>query len=466
MATTDIAIIGSGPAGLAASLEAVAAGARVVLLDEHLRLGGQFFKQVPSSFKVEDTSALGKDYPTGREFLRLVSEGKIDVWLDSLVWGAFGERTLAVRRGRENLLLNAEKIIVATGAYDRPLPFPGWTLPGVITAGAAQTLAKSQWIMPGSRVLLVGTGPFQLPVAKQLLHGGAKIVAVVEATRFRSLLTGSLDAMARPDRAFEGFGYWKEITSSGAPFLFGHTIVRATGDGEVRGATIAAIDDEWRVKPGSERTFEVDTICTAFGFLPSTQMTQLLGCSERFDALAGGYLPKCDDNLETTVPGVFVAGETSGIGGSDVALAEGQLAGVVAAGQLGRLDRAAFESKLAAIKPKLQKARRFAAYLNRSFAPKPAAFQRIPDDTVVCRCEEVTAGEIRQAVLEGADSLKSIKILTRAGMGLCQGRICSSVVAQLASLASGRPVETFGSPGFRPPVKSIKLGELAESLQS
>ena len=224
---------------------------------------------------------------------------------------------------------------------------------------------------------------------------------------------------------------------------------------------IAAIDDEWRVKPGTERSFEVDTVCLAFGFLPSTHITQLLGCDERFDQLAGGFLPLHDTNMETSTPGVFVTGESAGIGGSDVALLEGRLAAVEAVRQMGHLDRNEAERRKASIRTELGKARRFASYINRTFAVKPAIFERIPDDTMVCRCEEVTAGEIRQAVAEGADSHRSIKIVTRAGMGLCQGRICGTVTGQIAALASGKPVERIGHPSTRPPIKPVRLGDLA-----
>ncbi len=461
MPTTDIAIVGSGPAGLSAAVEAAAAGARVVLLDEHLRLGGQFFKQVPSSFTVEDPTRLGKEYSIGQEFIRMVSLGKVELWLNALVWGTAGDRILAVQRENDRPLLEAEKIIVAAGAYDRPVPFPGWTLPGVMTAGAAQTLVKSQWLVPRGRVLLVGSGPFQLPVAHQLLRGGASIAAVVESISLSRLIRTSPGAIGRPDRAFEGLGYWLEVRRSGAQFLFGHTILAALGNGRVEAATIAGVDDDGRVTPGSERTIEADAVCTAFGFLPSTQVTCLLGCADRFDEAAGGFVPIHDDSQETTIAGVFVAGETSGIGGSDVALAEGRLAAVAAVRQLGRLAPPDADAKLAAIRPKLRAARRFAAYIQRTFGPPRAAFERIPDDTVVCRCEEVTAGEVRRAVSDGAESLKSVKILTRAGMGPCQGRICSATVATLASLVSGRPVETFGPPSVRPPVKPVRLGILA-----
>jgi D-hydroxyproline dehydrogenase subunit alpha len=463
MLRTEVAVIGAGPAGLAAAVEAFGAGAGVILMDEYLRLGGQFFKQLPSTFKLEQAARLDRDYARGQELMRLVSGGNGEVWLDAQEWGAFDGRTLAVNRDRRSVQLRAEKIIVATGAYDRPVPFPGWTLPGVVTAGAAQTLVKSQGVLPGQRVLLVGTGPFQLPVARQLLHAGATIVAVVEAVSLPTLMRGSLGAAARPGRIPEGLAYWTEIRRAGAPFMFGHTILRAEGDGRVQRAILTAIDDEWRVKPGTERSFDVDAVCLGFGFLPSTQITQLLGCTEQFDPLAGGFLPVHGACMETGVPGVFVAGESAGIGGSDVAMLEGRLAATEALLQLGRIDQAEAGRRRASIRPELERARRFAGYINRTFAVKPAIFERIPDDTVVCRCEEVTAGEIRRAAVEGADTQRSVKIATRAGMGLCQGRICGTVTAQLASLATGMPVERFGYPSARPPIKPVRLSDLAAS---
>lgn len=451
---------------MAAANEAAAAGARVILIDEYLRLGGQFFKQVPSAFAVKNVAFLGEEYGRGQELIRLVSEGKVDIWLDSLVWGAFSERRLGVIRGGRSIDLHAEKVIIATGAYDRPIPFPGWTLPGVITAGAAQTLAKSQWVVPGDRILLVGAGPFQLPVAQQLIKSGARVVAVVEAVSLPKLLLGSLNALGRPDRILEALGYWLAIRRSGADLVFGHTISQAVGEHEVRGAVLAAIDDDWRAKPGTERRLEVDTICLAFGFLPSTQATRLFGCAERFDALTGGFLPKHDENMETSVPGVFVAGESAGIGGADVALGEGRLAAIEAVRQLGYLDDDRARARASAFRRDLRRARRFADYINRTFAPKPAVFERIPDDTLVCRCEEVTAGEVRQAISQGADSAKSIKMMTRAGMGLCQGRVCGSTIAQLASLTAAKPAEQFGSFSPRPPIKPVRLTDLASCIGS
>lgn len=461
MIETEVVIIGAGPAGLAAAAELVSSGAKTILIDEYLRLGGQFFKQVPASYELKDLATQGKDYARGQELIRLVSEAKTEMWLDSLIWGTFPDLTLAVRRGQETFALRANKVIISVGAFERPVPFPGWTLPGVITAGAAQTLVKSQGILPGRQVLMVGAGPFQLPVAHQLIQGGAKIRAVVEGSRLGKIMRTPFAFWRHFDKLREGLAYWWDIRHSGTEFIFGHTIVEAKGRDQVESVDIAAIDKEWRIKRGSERLLEVDLVCLAFGFLPSTRITQLFGCCEVFDEPRGGFLPAHDKYMETSVPGVFVAGECAGIGGSEVAMAEGKLAALAVARQLGLLNEAKFQARLKAISPCLDRARRFADYVTRSFTPKSTLCGSIPDNTIVCRCEEITAGEIRRAVSNGARSLKAIKIMTRAGMGLCQGRICASSIAQLASQVSGLPAKTFGELVIRPPIKPVPLKDIA-----
>ena len=216
--------------------------------------------------------------------------------------------------------LRAGAIVLATGAYDRPLAFPGWTLPGVMTAGGAQALSKGQGVLPGRRVLLAGAGPFLLPVAAQLEAGGAEVVAVAEATRRRDWLRAGPRMASHPGRLVDYARYRTKVRK----VAWGHVIVRAEGDDRVRSATIAAADADW-APSGRERTFEVDAVCTAYGFLPSVELARALGCELREDGV------EHDDDMRTSVPGVFVAGEASGVGGADLAVVEGELAGYAAA---------------------------------------------------------------------------------------------------------------------------------------
>jgi thioredoxin reductase/bacterioferritin-associated ferredoxin len=334
--------------------------------------------------------------------------------------------------------VRARAIVLATGAYDRPLAFPGWTLPGVLTAGGAQALAKGQGVLPGRRVLLAGAGPFLLPVATELAARGAEIVAVVEATRRRDWLAAAPRMAAYPGRLVDYAAYRRRVRR----VVWGHVIVRADGDERVRTATIAAAGAGWAPRPQTERTFEVDAVCTAYGFLPAVELARALGCELLGRAVAH------DADMRTTVPGVFVAGEAAGVGGADLARVEGELAGLAAAGHAGgdgmrRLRRR--RARLAG----------FAELLADLFDPRPGVLALAAADTPLCRCEDVTAGAIDAAVAHGATTLSALKIVTRCGQGPCQGRICESLVAERA-----RTAERF-SP--RAPLRPIAVSALIDA---
>lgn len=462
MLTTEVAVVGAGPAGLSAALEASLAGASVTIIDEYSRPGGQYFKQPPEAFKVLDKSILSRDYYHGQELIDRIGQGKIDVMLDTLVWAALGEGILELYRDGKCERLKADRIIVATGAYDRPIPFPGWTLPGVITAGAAQSLVKSQFVLPGQRVLMVGSGPFQLPVAAQLVKAGATVVGVLEASKLSGWLTKVPSPWRHLDKVGEAKDYLGTLLKARVPMSYGWTIKEARGNGQVEEAVIVQVDDDWRPMAGTEKTLEVDTIALAFGFIPSLQLPRLLGCNSEWNEDLSAWVTTHDDDMRTSVPTVFVAGETTGIGGHDVALEEGAIAGVSAACDLGRLSKEEAAKKLSKVRSELLRHNEFADYLNRIFRIRPGVYDLMTDDTIVCRCEEVTAGEIASIAREWEGSLRTIKQASRAGMGPCQGRICSSIVAQIAARKGGKRVQGLGLDTPRPPIKPIPVRALAE----
>jgi D-hydroxyproline dehydrogenase subunit alpha len=458
---TDVAVVGAGPAGLSAALEASRAGASVALIDEYARPGGQYFKQVPEAFRVLDQSAKGRDYRAGQELMARLQDERIRLMTDTLVWGAFEPHVLELYSGGECRRVRAERVVVATGAYDRPVAFPGWTLPGVITAGAAQSLVKSQWVLPGQRVLLAGSGPFQLPVAAQLIKAGAQVVEILEAARVGGWLTRVPSVWRHLDKVNEAKDYLGAILKARVPYQFGWTVIEARGDGRVEEAVLAQLDGEWRPVPGTERVLAVDTVCTGFGFLPSLQLPRLLGCRSEWDAELVAWVTAHDADQRTSVDGVFVAGETTGTGGHDVAMAEGAVAGGMAAAELGKLSADEASGRLKKVREGLSRDREFASFLNRTFSIRPGIYELMRDDTVVCRCEGATAGEVARVAREWGGSLRTIKQATRAGMGPCQGRICGSLVAQIAARESGRSVEELGLDTPRPPIKPVPLGAMA-----
>ncbi|MFJ7335277.1 FAD-dependent oxidoreductase [Streptomyces sp. NPDC101110] len=443
---TDLAVIGAGPAGLAAALAASARGVRVTLVDAAAQPGGQFYRQPAAGLGAGRPGALHHRWRTWERLRNGLAASAVRVLTDHHVWNV--ERTpdgftvyaLLGPEQEQPVEVRARAVLLATGGYEKVLPFPGWTLPGVVTAGGAQAMLKGGLVLPGRRAVVAGSGPLLLPVATGLAAAGAEVAALVESAgparlaRHGRALAGKLP---------EGAGYAARLLRHRVPVLLRHTVVRAHGDDRLTGVTVAALDAGGRVRPGTERRLDCDTVAVGHGMLPHTDLAESLGC--RLDGLTVAV----DPEQRTDVPGVWAAGEATGVGGADLALAEGHIAGCSAA---ARLRGTAPGPAPAALKARTKLARSAAA-LDSAYAPPAHWPERITDDTVVCRCEEVTAGAVREALDLGASDERTVKLLTRAGMGWCQGRMCGTAVAGLA----GCPP----APGKRPFARPVPLGVLA-----
>ncbi len=460
MREVEIAIVGAGAAGLAAALEASEIGAEVVVIEEYHSPGGQFYRQVPEGFCV-NLMEQGRQYADGTEIIKRLRSTNVELMLETLVWDIFEERTLALCRHDSTELLRAKKLILAPGAQEAPLAFPGWTLPGVMTGGAAQTLLGTQRILPGRRVVLAGVGPFQLKVASQFVQAGAQVVDILEASgRSPASVENALRSWGQWGKMREGLEYWLRLKLARIPYHHRHVPVRALGKNEMEAVVVAQVDDNWNVIQGTGRTLEADSLCLSYGFLPSLQLTALLGCKLVFEERAGGWITWHDGNQETSIEGVYVAGEVGGIGGADVAGEEGRTAAIAAARSLGRLAASGRQQQEQRVRKRLKSARRFAEVVGDMMAIKPGLFGIMTDDTVICRCEEVTAGQVKEALVDGDPSVRGVKTRTRAGMGLCQGRMCSFLVQQLISRETRTPMKEIQLDTPRPPVKPLPIQAL------
>ncbi len=418
-----VVVVGGGPAGLAAADAAARAGADVVLVDSEPRLGGQYHRG---------------------------AEQRVDPRVrhlpDSAVWAAEGLR-LHLRRGpadsphRTGLVLDADAVVLATGAHDRVVPFPGWDLPGVYTAGAAQALAKGQGVAVGRRVVVSGTGPFLLPVADSLARVGSHVVALLEANGVTGWLRHPLAAAGKLG---ELAGY--------APLLARvrtrTAVVAAHGDDRVAEVTVARLRPDWSVVEGTRRRIAVDAVCVGHGFTPRLDLAIGLGC-----ALVDGFV-RVDAAGATTVPGVYAAGEITGIGGADLSAAEGAVAGAAAARTVEPPTRA-----LRAVR----RGRAFAAALAAAHPVPSGRHGWLTPDTLLCRCEEVTLRDLHAAVDLGAADGRTLKLASRAGLGPCQGRMCGREVADLAAARLGHPLPDADAFHRRPFATPLRLGELANT---
>ncbi|CAM5337831.1 FAD-dependent oxidoreductase OS=Streptomyces tendae OX=1932 GN=F3L20_14650 PE=4 SV=1 [Streptomyces tendae] len=463
----DLVVVGAGPAGMAAAATALAGGLRVVLVDSGTAVGGQYWRHPPERARAAIPT---DDLHHGLRRYRALCEalaagraaGRLDLRLGHHVWSAVREgdgfAVHAVDRReapRETaLVLRAPRLLAATGAYDRQLPFPGWDLPGVLTVGGLQALLKGGGVAAGSRVALGGTGPFLLPVAAGLAARGVEVVAVCEAAHPRAWLRHPGALLRNPGKWAEGAGYAAALVRHRVPVRPRTAIVAAEGGARVTSVRIAALAPDGSPRPGTERRVEVDAVGVGWGFAPQLDLLVTLGCALT-DSADGNVVAAVDGGQRTTVPGLYAAGETCGVGGAALAVNEGRLAAESVLADAGATPVPA-NRRLAAVRSAVARQRAFARAMALAHPLPPAWPSWLTDETVVCRCEEVTAGAIRAARADGAHDHRQVKQLTRAGMGWCQGRMCGPAVHCLT--AGRRAYE----PAERLVATPVTLGALAD----
>jgi len=458
----ELVVLGAGPGGLAAAVEAARAGVRVTVLDENPKPGGQIFRQFHEGFQVTGPGRLGHDYERGQKLLAELGtvRDQVEVLDNAVVWALSEGNEIAFYSGDDSYSVRYKKMIVAAGAYDRPVPFPGWTLPGVLTAGGAQSLVKTQRVLPGENFLLVGTGPLQLALANQIADAGGRVVAIAEAGRIDDwfgLIRGTLGQWQLLGDAVQ---YLYGVRQAKIPLWRNHIIVEARGQDQVEEAVVAEADKNWRPIAGTYKTLKVDTLCVGYGFVPSVELTRLAGCEHRYEPLLGGWIPLRDGHMQTTVPNVYAVGDCTGIAGSLVAKEQGRIAGLAASQSLGYLTPKEAREGMAPSRKRLAALERLRKVLDRISVPRPGLYELAKDDTIVCRCEEITLGEISAALADGATDIKEVKRMTRMGMGNCQGRMCGPALQEIIAREKGVLPGSVGFLNPRPPVRPIPLGAL------
>jgi len=409
MISADIVVIGAGPAGLAAAATAAQSGSSVLLVDERSAPGGQIWRGTASRAAASWLARI-----EAQRVRTSFETAIVDVDAPHGMYGMRGTHPLRIEAGRA--------VVLATGARELFLPFPGWTLPNVVGVGGAQALLKSGWNVRGRKAVVAGTGPLLLPVAAALARAGARVEAVIEQAPRHAVARFAANLWRTPRRLGEALRY--RLSFARTPYITGSWVVHARGDGVVREAVVT--------DGASERVIGCDILCTAYGLVPAVELPLLFGCALDRERVV------VDELQRTSVDGVFCAGEVAGIAGKDAAIVEGTIAGLAATGRITEAKR-------------LVRARSayadMAARMNEAFALRPELKQVAGDDTVVCRCEDVSLG-----MIVGCSALREARVLARVGMGPCQGRVCGPALRQI-----------FGweREGVRPPLLPVTIEALA-----
>jgi thioredoxin reductase/bacterioferritin-associated ferredoxin len=442
------------------------------LVVDEARAGGGRIYRAPDSW-LEATGAARSAFAEGDALRAALASCGAGLAFEHCVWhvGTRAESAgdparfeVSALAGERSCQLRSRALIIATGALERFYPRPGWTLPGVVGLGAATVMLKASGVLPGKRAVVAGPGPLAVWVAKLILDAGGEVAAVCDPNSRRAW-TRTLPVLVRHAARLARGGAWlAQLARAGVPVLRGWDVRAIHGERQVESVTLGRVDGGWRPQPGrEERTLASDALCFGYGLAPATDLYQLLGAALRYEPGRGGWAPVLDRAQRCTIAGLYAAGDSAGVLGAAAAPATGRIAALSAARDLGRLDEAGYQRRIGSAQRALAGAASFGSAMARLAEPHSAAAAWVPDSTIVCRCEDIRAGELRSAIAAGAQEINALKAATRCGMGPCGGRVCGEAAGALLE-AAGFSRERVGQFTARAPLRPLPLSALTGSF--
>jgi thioredoxin reductase len=459
----DVLVIGAGPAGLACASILAESGISVVILDERAKLGGQYFKQPSDPFL--DIQNLDQQFRDGRALIQRAQNSGAQIYSGTAVWGAFGFDNIVAANAHQRLTIRAKRLVISTGAYERGLFAPGWTLPGVMTTGAAQTLLRSYNVRPGKRSFIAGNGPLNIQMAAELVRSGGVVVGLSELANpfaLKNLAPSLALFWYSPSMVFKGMGYFFTLIRAKVPIYFNRVITDFRGESVVQELSLSEVDKTGHPVKETSTTFEVDSVAIGYGFLSSNEIARSLGCKHEYDEKSQSYRVVRDEYGTTSLRHVHVIGDGGGISGAQVAQAGGVLAASKILSELGCRSTRSLKREVLKAGFRYRRNLRFQKWLWRVFDAPTITTQVATEATVVCRCLGISHEEMMKGMSDDVLSAGALKRITRTGMGICQGRYCG--VFTLNAVQKKLSVSPNEFSGFAPqvPYKPTSIGIIAQ----
>ena len=455
----DLVVLGAGPAGVAAANVASIEGAEVVIIDENSSAGGQIYRAPPNEFQPQN-SFKSDEFREGEKQRNILENSNLTALFKHRVWSVSSDLVVSTVGPNGLSSWHARSLIIANGALERIIPFPGWTIPGVIGLAASTILLKSQYVLPGQSTVVAGCGPLLIAVANGIIKSGGKVSAIIDLNSKSDWIKAFPRLLSRPDQLFKGMSWFANIMKAGIKLYGGHAVTNTKQVDNVLRISIAPINSAGSILDSkNQKIVEGDCLAIGHGLFPSTEITRLLKAKHIYDPLKGGWVPLIDDDFRSSIPGVYIAGDATGISGAFSAVQKGRIAGMAAVRDLNVMSSQKYKAKIKSELIILKKNENFGKAAVRLMKFRPELIQTITSETIVCRCEDVFRSEIDEAIESGARDLNQLKAWTRCGMGPCQGRTCSEAIeAILASKVGSR--ELAGQWTGRTPLRPVPIEQI------
>ena len=455
----DLVVLGAGPAGVAAANVASKEGAEVVIIDENSSAGGQIYRAPPNEFQPQN-SFKSDEFREGEKQRNILENSNLTALFKHRVWSVSSDLVVSTVGPNGLSSWHARSLIIANGALERIIPFPGWTIPGVIGLAGSTILLKSQYVLPGQSTVVAGCGPLLIAVANGIIKSGGKVSAIIDLNSKSDWIKAFPRLFSRPDQLFKGMSWFANIMKAGIKLYGGHAVTNTKQVDNVLRISIAPINSAGSILDSkNQKIVEGDCLAIGHGLFPSTEITRLLKAKHIYDPLKGGWVPLIDDDFRSSIPGVYIAGDATGISGAFSAVQKGRIAGMAAVRDLNVMSSQKYKAKIKSELIILKKNENFGKAAVRLMKFRPELIQTITSETIVCRCEDVFRSEIDEAIESGARDLNQLKAWTRCGMGPCQGRTCSEAIeAILASKVGSR--ELAGQWTGRTPLRPVPIEQI------